>query len=97
MVISLIAVACCSHLGLINAIRVLFCKFYLRLHIRVTLSMLHRVDLLVFDRSFVPIVISIKFDPLVSSGLPYKFDLLLDRLSMNGLVGEVSLRFYRGV
>jgi hypothetical protein len=91
-------VACCSRLALIYAIRVLYCKFYLSLHVQATLTMIYRIDLLVFDHSFIPIVILIKFDHLVSIGLSsVKSYLMLDRLSINVLVGEASLMFYLGV
>jgi hypothetical protein len=39
-------------------------NFFLNMHVRVILSTLHQVDLLVFDRSFVPSVLSMKFDHL---------------------------------
>jgi hypothetical protein len=98
MVIMLILVACCSRLGLIYAIRVLYCKFYLNLHVQVTLTMIYRIDLLVFDHSFIPIDVLIKFDHLGSIGLSsVKSDLMLDRLSMNALVGGASLMFDQGV
>jgi hypothetical protein len=48
MVITLILVACCPQLNLIYAARVLYCKFYLNMHVRVTLKTLHQLDLIVF-------------------------------------------------
>jgi hypothetical protein len=58
----------------------------------------HQLDSLEFYQSFVLRVVSIEFDTLGSTGLlSVKSDLLLDQLNKNGLVGEVSLRFYRGV
>jgi hypothetical protein len=76
-------------------LRFLFCNFCLNLYVRVTLITLHRVDLLVFDCSFVSRFVSIKFDHLRSSGqLSIKFDLILDSLSINSLVSEVTLGFY---
>jgi hypothetical protein len=52
----------------------------------------------VFDRSFILRVVSVKSDPLGSTGMPsVTFDLPLDRLNKNDIVGEVSLRFYWGV
>jgi hypothetical protein len=60
--------------------------------------MLYQVDLLVFDRSSISRAVSIKFDPLWPLGLPsVKFNLMLDRSDMNGLVGKASLRFYQGI
>jgi hypothetical protein len=95
MVISCILVACSSRLVLIYAISVLCCKFCLNLHIWVTLNMYHRVNLLVFDRSYVPRVVSTVFNPPESSVPPsIKLDLLLDQLTMNILVREASLRFW---
>jgi hypothetical protein len=56
--------------------------------------MLHRLDLLVLDRSLVPRVVSIKFNSMGSSELSsVKFNRLLNRFSMNGLVSEASSRF----
>jgi hypothetical protein len=98
MVITFILVTCYSRLDLIYVIRVLCCKLYLNKHLQVIQNTLYRLRLLVFDGSFVSKVISIKFDPLRSSGLSsVKFDLLLDWLNMNNMVGEMSLRFYRGL
>jgi hypothetical protein len=60
--------------------------------------MYHRVNLLVFDRSYVPRVVSTVFNPLESSVPPsIKLDLLLDQLTMNILVREASLRFYQDI
>jgi hypothetical protein len=60
--------------------------------------MLHWLDLVVFDRSSVPRVVSVKSDHLGPSWLALiKFDPLLDWLSMNNLVGETGLRFYQAI
>jgi hypothetical protein len=54
--------------------------------------MLYEIDFLTFDHSR---TVSIMFDPLGSSGLSLVMsDFLLDRLSMNNLVGKVNLSFY---
>jgi hypothetical protein len=51
--------------------------------------MFHRVDLLVIHRWFIQRVVLIKFNLIRPSRLPLiMFGLLLDRLSMNGLVGD---------
>lgn len=60
--------------------------------------MFYWIDLLVLDRSSVSRVVLINFDHLGPSGLPsVQFDLLLDRSSMNGLIGKACLWFNRDV
>jgi hypothetical protein len=91
MAITLILVSCCSRLNLIYAVRVLYCNFYLNLHVRVTLKTLHQLDLIVFDGTFVMRAISIKFDHLGLLRLPsVKFDLLLNQLNINYLVSGID-------
>jgi hypothetical protein len=54
---------------------------------RVSLDTLHRLDLLLFDRSSISRVILVKSDPLEPSVLKsVKFDLLLDWSNINDLV-----------
>jgi hypothetical protein len=92
MFISLILVVCCSSM---YAISVQCYRFCLNLHVRVTLRVPHQLSLLVFGRSFVIRVASVKSDPLGPTKLPLvKSNILLDLLNMNNLIGEVSLRFY---
>jgi hypothetical protein len=94
----LILVACYYRLGLISAIRVLYNKLCLNLQVQIILNMFHRVDLLVFDRLFVPRAVSVMLDLLGPSWPPMvMFGLLLERLSVNSLVVEASLRFYQVV
>jgi hypothetical protein len=57
---------------------------YLNFCSRVALSMFCQIELLIFNRLFVPRVVSIMYDPLRSLGLPsIKFDLLFDWLNTN--------------
>jgi hypothetical protein len=56
------------------------------------LDILHRLCLLVSDRSSVLSVVSVKSDPFRPSGLAsVKFDYVSGRLGMNDLVGGVGL------
>jgi hypothetical protein len=60
--------------------------------------MLYQLDLLVFDQSFISRVVwasPILYD--LSRVSSIKFDLLMDELNMNGLVGRVDLMFYQSV
>jgi hypothetical protein len=73
-------------------------QFCLNLHVRVILSIFCRVDLLVFNLSSVPRIVSIKFNPLRHLGMSsIKSDLLMDRSGMNSLVGKLCLRFYQNL
>jgi hypothetical protein len=60
--------------------------------------MYHRLGLQVSNRSIVLRVVSVKSDPLGPMGLPsVKFDLPLDHLDTNDLVGGTPLKFYQSV
>jgi hypothetical protein len=61
------------------------------------LNTLHELELLVPYQLSVSGIVSVKSDPLGSTGLSsVKFNLLLSRSGMNDLVGGMSLMFYRG-
>jgi hypothetical protein len=60
--------------------------------------MFHQLSLIVPNQASIPHVVSVKFDHLGPTWLLLiKFDLLLDQSCMNDLVGEMGLRFYRGI
>jgi hypothetical protein len=89
MAISLILVVCCSWLSPIYANRVPYCRFYLNPHVRVTLSVFHRLGLLLFYRSFALRVVSIKSGPLGPTGL--------SSVEYKQPIDGAGLTFYQGV